>query len=290
MWRPALLLAMHFSLPLLLVNLSKTLESVHNPLENIIVRAATPDDTHYADTITTEMEESAKARGTGIAKRSPEYISKKMNEGKAVIALTKTGEWVGFCYIEAWQHEKYVANSGLIVSPTFRHTGVAKEIKKRVFELSRKKYPDAKIFGLTTGLAVMKINSSLGYKPVTYSELTTDDEFWKGCQSCVNYDILMLKERKNCLCTGMLFDPASVEKENEKPATGGNQVSKTEVTSAGQLVKKREFKGNLKLFERWLRYKRYVLLNHRRRRDKFSAGNSAQSKKKFSLLSIFFWL
>src|SRR5687768_11994189 len=109
------------------------------------------------------MEESAKARGTGIAKRSPEYIIKKMEEGKAVIAVTKAGTWVGFCYIEAWQHEKYVANSGLIVSPPFRKTGVATEIKKKIFELSRIKYPESKIFGLTTGLAVMKINSDLGY-------------------------------------------------------------------------------------------------------------------------------
>ncbi|MCC6834933.1 MAG: GNAT family N-acetyltransferase, partial [Cytophagales bacterium] len=173
----------------------------------IIVRAATADDAHYAETITTEMAESAKARGTGIAQRTPEYVKMKMEEGKAVIALTKDGTWVGFCYIEAWQHEKYVANSGLIVSPPFRKTGVATEIKRKVFELSRKKYPDAKIFGLTTGLAVMKINSDLGYEPVTYSELTTDEEFWKGCRSCVNYEILMAKGRKNCMCTAMLFDP-----------------------------------------------------------------------------------
>ncbi|HRG91111.1 MAG TPA: hypothetical protein PLW44_18940, partial [Chitinophagales bacterium] len=61
---------------------------------------------------------------------------------------------------------------------------------------------------LTTGLAVMKINSDLGYEPVTYSELTDDEEFWKGCQSCVNFQILQSKERKNCLCTAMLYDPA----------------------------------------------------------------------------------
>src|SRR5688500_15569865 len=157
------------------------------------------------------MEESAKARGTGIAKRSPEYLEKKMNEGKAVIATTADGVWVGFCYIEAWEHGKYVANSGLIVAPPFRKTGVATEIKKKIFKLSREKYPTAKIFGLTTGLAVMKINSDLGYEPVTYSELTNDEEFWKGCQSCVNYEILMSKGRTNCMCTAMLFDPAEAE-------------------------------------------------------------------------------
>jgi hypothetical protein len=151
---------------------------------------------HFAETICDEMAESAKARGTGIAKRSPDYIIEKMKEG----------EWAGFCYIETWGGE-YVANSGLIVSPKFRKSGLAKAIKQKIFELSRKKYPDAKIFGLTTGLAVMKINSELGYEPVTYSELTQDEAFWAGCKSCVNYEILMSKERKNCMCTAMLYDP-----------------------------------------------------------------------------------
>jgi hypothetical protein len=162
---------------------------------------------HYAETICEEMSESAKARGTGIATRSPEYIREKMKEGKAVIALTHQGEWAGFCYIETWSHGEYVANSGLIVSPPFRKGGLAKSIKKKIFELSRKKYPEAKLFGLTTGLAVMKINSELGYEPVTYSELTQDEAFWAGCKSCVNYEILMSKERKNCMCTAMLYDP-----------------------------------------------------------------------------------
>lgn len=174
---------------------------------------ATSAHVRYAEAICDEMFESAKARGTGIARRKPEYIARKMEEGKAVIALHKDGRWAGFCYIETWSHGDYVANSGLIVNPAFRKVGLAKAIKKRVFELSREKYPQAKIFGLTTGLAVMKINSDLGYEPVTYAELTQDEEFWKGCQSCVNYDILISKERKNCMCTAMLWDP--VEKERE---------------------------------------------------------------------------
>lgn len=175
--------------------------------QNILVRIANIADIQYAQRITEEMESSAKARGTGIAKRSPDYIAEKIIEGKAVIAITKDGVWAGFCYIETWSHEKYVANSGLIVAPEFRKSGIAKAIKKKIFELSREKYPNAKIFGLTTGLAVMKINSELGYEPVTYSELTQDEAFWAGCKSCVNYDILMSKERKNCLCTAMLYDP-----------------------------------------------------------------------------------
>ncbi|MCU0385132.1 MAG: GNAT family N-acetyltransferase [Flavihumibacter sp.] len=201
----------------------------------IIVRVANPDDIHYAVTITDEMESSAKARGTGIAKRSPEYIEQKMKEGKSVIAVTETGAWVGFCYIETWSHGEYVANSGLIVSPEFRKSGVAKRIKEKIFELSRKLYPTAKIFGLTTGLAVMKINSDLGYEPVTYSELTQDEAFWAGCKSCVNYDILMSKDRKNCFCTAMLYDP----KDHYKP----------EETAA-------DFKQHSKGYERLLRLKK----------------------------------
>lgn len=167
------------------------------------------DESHvgFSQIICDEMASSAKARGTGIAKRSPEYIEQKMREGKAVIAFDENNIWAGFCYIETWSHGEYVANSGLIVNPNFRKGGLAKAIKKKIFELSRKKYPEAKIFGLTTGLAVMKINSELGYEPVTYSELTQDEAFWAGCKSCINYDILMSKERKNCLCTGMLYDP-----------------------------------------------------------------------------------
>ena len=161
---------------------------------------------NYAGIICTTIEESAKIRGTGIARRSPEYIIGKMEKGNAVIALD--GEnFAGFCYIEVWGHEKFVANSGLIVHPDYRHQGLAKRIKEAVFDLSRKKYPHAKIFGITTGLAVMKINYELGYQPVTFSELTDDDEFWKGCQTCKNYDILTRTDRKMCLCTGMLYDP-----------------------------------------------------------------------------------
>lgn len=197
----------------------------------------------YSQIICDEMEASAKARGTGIAKRSPEYITEKMREGKAVIALTTKGDWAGFCYIETWEHGNYVANSGLIVAPQFRKSGLAREIKMKVFTLSRTKYPNAKIFGLTTGLAVMKINSDLGYKPVTYSELTQDDEFWKGCQSCVNFEILKSKERKNCMCTAMLLDP------NDK-----SNKDKAEETPA------EEFKKKSKLFERFLKIKQAVLL------------------------------
>src|SRR6201986_5031563 len=175
-------------------------------IQDFDIRVASAQDVDFAQHICDEMAESAKARGTGIAQRSAEYVADKILEGKAVIALHKDGTWAGFCYIETWSHGDFVANSGLIVNPEFRKAGLAKAIKQKAFELSRSKYPEAKIFGLTTGLAVMKINSDLGYEPVTYSELTQDEAFWAGCKSCVNYSILTSKNFKNCLCTAMLYD------------------------------------------------------------------------------------
>ena len=177
-------------------------------MPNIKVKVAEPSDCQFAQKICDQIEESAKARGTGIAKRSVEYIENQINSGKSIIAIDlDKNEVAGFCYIESWGHKKYAANSGLIVFPDYRKIGLARKIKVQAFKLSRKKYPNAKLFGLTTSLAVMKINSQIGYHPVTYSELTDDEEFWKGCRSCVNYEILQSKERKNCLCTAMLFDP-----------------------------------------------------------------------------------
>ena len=160
----------------------------------------------YAKTISEHIDQSARIRGTGIARRKPEYIVTKIENGNAVIAL-ENKEFAGFCYIEIWEHGKYVAHSGLIVAPKFRGVGLAKKIKKDVFNLSLEKYPNAKIFGITTGMPVMKINYELGYEPVHFSELTDDPEFWKGCQTCKNYDILTRTERQMCLCTGMLFNP-----------------------------------------------------------------------------------
>ncbi|AWX44033.1 Argininosuccinate synthase [Flagellimonas maritima] len=169
----------------------------------------------YAQIISDTITESAKVRGTGIAQRTPEYIIKRLQNGNAVIALD--GEkFAGFCYIEVWGNKNFVANSGLIVHPDFRKQGLAKKIKKAVFELSKKKFPDAKIFGITTGLPVMKMNYELGYKPVTFSELTDDPEFWKGCQTCKNFDILTRTERKMCLCTGMLYDPEASKYKSRK--------------------------------------------------------------------------
>jgi len=183
----------------------------------IFVRVATINDIRYTQQICTETEESAIARGTGIAKRSPESIARKMREGKAVIAVTSSEEWVGFAYLETWQNDQFISNSGLIVAPQFRNSGVAKAIKERIFRISRSRYPQAKIFSITSGAAILKMNTRIGFEPVTFQQITQDDLFWEGCKGCVNYDILEGKKRANCLCTAMLFDPAELEMHANPP-------------------------------------------------------------------------
>lgn len=204
-------------------------------MDKIIVRVAEGHHVIYSEEISFQISKASKERGTGIALRSPEYLSEKILDGKAIIAL-HGDRLAGFCYIETWEHNKYVANSGLIVLPEYRNHGLAGAIKEKAFELSKKKYPGAKLFGLTTSLAVMKINSKLGYTPVTLSQLTNDDEFWAGCKSCVNHDILVRLNRQHCLCTGMLYDPV---KKNGKEVLKGRK---------------------LKTYGRWLSYKKQVLL------------------------------
>ena len=184
-------------------------------MEKITIQVAGEAHYKYAQAICDLIAESAKQRGTGIAKREPEYVKEKMATNKAIIAL-QGEELVGFCYIETWGHENYVANSGLIVNPAYRKQGIARRIKKVAFDHARNKYPKAKVFGITTSGTVMAINSDLGYRPVTFSKLTQDEEFWKGCQSCPNYDILERNERSKCLCTGMLAPSKEEEEEAMK--------------------------------------------------------------------------
>lgn len=163
---------------------------------------------HFAPLISLTMQESAQARGTGIARRPPEVIANYMREGKALIAFHHDGRWAGFCYFNVFENGSFVSNSGLIVAAEFRAHGLAKALKKELFELCQRKFPDIPIIGITTSLAVMKINTELGFYPTAFSEMPRDDNFWKGCDSCVNHDILLRTARKFCLCTAMRFDPA----------------------------------------------------------------------------------
>ena len=173
----------------------------------ITVTVAGEGHLKYAEDICDEIYVSSLERKTGIAKRTPEYIREKINAGKAVIAIAEDGEFAGFSYIESWGGKSFVANSGLIVAHKFRGQGIAKRIKEQTFILSRKLFPDAKIFSITTGAAVMKMNYEFGFRPVPYSELTDDPEFWKGCEGCRHFDILKSHDYKMCICTGLLYDP-----------------------------------------------------------------------------------
>ena len=181
--------------------------------EDIVIRVAEEPDERYVDTILDTISKAASVRGTGIARRTHEYLTAKIREAKAVIAL-RGDRFAGFSYIETWGNKEYVTTSGLIVHPDFRGLGVAKRIKQMTFTLARTRWPHAKIFSLTSGSAVMKMNTQLGYHPVTFSDLTDDEAFWRGCDSCVNVDVLRRTERKYCICTAMLYDP-----EDHLPAT-----------------------------------------------------------------------
>lgn len=182
---------------------------MNNPI--IFVRIAKKEDAIYAAEIVQETLDSAIIRGSGISKRTPASIIEKMENGKAVVAVTGDGEWVGFSYFEAWEDGNFISNSGLIVKPKFRSSGVAKCIKNRIFNLSRRYFPHAKIFSITSGAAIMKMNSQLGFEPVTFDQITKDESFWTGCAACTNFDILERKKRCNCLCTAMLFNPEHIE-------------------------------------------------------------------------------
>lgn len=180
---------------------------------DIIVRIAEDSDKVFAGAISYETFISAKERGTGISERSPEFILDKIERGKAIMAVTKEGEWAGFCYLETWANGEFVSHSGMIVSYRFRHEGIAARLKQMIFTLSRERYPASKLFSITTGLAIMKLNSSLGFEPVTFDEIKVGAAFWEGCKSCVNVGILNNQHQHHCLCTAMLFSPKTLKQE-----------------------------------------------------------------------------
>lgn len=189
------------------------------------IRIAVPSESKYVYPILEEMERSARARGTGIARRTPQSLCKKIYEGKAVIAIAPNGDWAGFSYIEVWSGGEFVSNSGLIVNPAYRGHGIASAIKKEIFALSRDRYPQAKVFSITTGAAVMKMNHRLGFEPVTYGQITRDVRFWDQCRNCVNYRVLEANRREKCLCTAMLFDTVEVLHGEEAGADGAFTVN-----------------------------------------------------------------
>ncbi len=181
--------------------------SYYKQFGDFIIRSTTAEHTVFAADIAALLEDSARKRGIGIAKRSPDYIADKMREGKAIIAFHKSGRLAGFTYIETWANKQYVANSGLIIVPEFRGQKLGKALKMASFTHSRRNFPNAKIFSITTSPVVMKMNTDLGFIPVPLYQLTEDPTFWEGCRSCRNYSILESNQFKHCLCTGLLYDP-----------------------------------------------------------------------------------
>lgn len=184
--------------------------------DGFTIGIATEKHLRYVDEILQTTEKAAKARGTGIAKRTPEALRTKILDGRGVIAM-HGDDFAGFCYVEPWENDTFVTNSGLIVKPDYRGHGLAKRIKLAAFRLCRRRFPQAKIIGFTSGAAVMKINTELGYVPVTFDSLPHDPAFWKGCEACINFDVLSRNDCKRCICTGMLYDPAThTDAENNK--------------------------------------------------------------------------
>ena len=196
----------------------------HTMEKDIQITIASEEHLVYVPVIEQALIKASRQKNTGIAVRSKSYLTEKIREGKSIIAFDQHDKWAGFCYIESWGHNRFVANSGLVIPPAFRGMGLAGEIKKRALELSKQLFPGAKLFGLTTSLAVMKINSRLGYHPVTFSELTNDEQFWKGCETCPYYDILVRTRRTHCLCTAMILDPSEESRMNGKKHNSGARV------------------------------------------------------------------
>ena len=81
-------------------------------IHDIDIAIASEAHLSYVPEIERALLAASEQKGTGIAVRSTEYLTAKIEAGKAVIALSTEGKWAGFCYIESWGHNKFVANSG----------------------------------------------------------------------------------------------------------------------------------------------------------------------------------
>lgn len=181
----------------------KILPSALANQSDIVVTLATTKHLSYVNQIIELIALSAKERGTGRGKRTVSEISQKIRAGQAVIAISDTGKLAGFCYVAGYDNGAYFANSALVVAHEFRGCGLSRDIKIEAYRLGKKLFPNATPITITTSAAVMKLNQELGYKAVSFADITSDEQFWEGCKGCVNYDILQRTNRKNCLCTAM---------------------------------------------------------------------------------------
>lgn len=173
------------------------------------MRFATVYDQQYADNIAHEISISALLRNVAIEPRTGDYIFQKMIDGLAVIAIdNETEEWIGFCALDVWNHQRYVANTGLIVKPKYRGKNVSNLLKNKLFELARIKFPSAKIFSLTNKELIKKINIDLGFQEVEAREILYDPYFNTGMNSWVDF-IELLKHSEESGHKAMVFDPES---------------------------------------------------------------------------------
>jgi len=171
-----------------------------------IIEIASEKHSIYEEDICKAREETAKYYGIGISKKKSDFVKSKLSDGNAIIATDEDGNFAGFQYIKPWEQERFVFNSRLFLNPKYRETDLAQQIHKKIFELSRTKYPNAKVFVVTALIEEIKTNLAAGFKPTAFSELIDDKEWWNGCQECANYDVLTRNNRQRCLCTGMLYD------------------------------------------------------------------------------------
>lgn len=177
---------------------------------NLSLRFATVYDQQYANDIAHEINISALLRKVAIAPRNGDYIFQKMIDGLAVIAIDNTTEeWAGFCALDVWDHQKYVANTGLIVKPKYRGKNLSDLLKHKLFELARIKFPSAKVFSLTNKEKIKKVNIDLGFKEVETREIMLDPYFNTGMNSWVDF-IELLKQSDESGHKAMVFDPESV--------------------------------------------------------------------------------
>lgn len=174
------------------------------------VTVATEAHIIYIKDILAAIYEASQVPGNSIVMRDPDYLALKMREGKAVIALCDDGSFAGFCYLECWQDEQFLANSGMIVKPEYRGQGLATRIKQEIVRVCHEMFPDAAIFGITKSEAIKKISLRLGFEEVPYTEITTDPKFWKGCDTCRHYDELLANGGRSCHCTALILKPQRI--------------------------------------------------------------------------------
>lgn len=184
--------------------------------DEVRILPATTEHLRYVPAIVQLIEDASNEPGAALAKRSAEYVTSKIEHGFAVIALTEDDKVVGFQCLSPWEGDKFVSHSALVVHPNFRRQGLSREIKGQIVELTRKKFPEAIMFGITLSPSVMSLNTAHGFRPVGYDSLTKDDAFWKGCETCPYHDVLLKMQRTVCLCTALRLDPEPVSLPSKK--------------------------------------------------------------------------